>query len=149
MVVAGMPFLVVVAGMALLVMVVAVGSCVHQLAPQIGRHGLVRAAGCPGAEGDALLLQGGLSAAADAAADQHVDALFCQQTGQGAVAAAVGRKKPGGEELPVLDLIELEGLRVSEVLEHLAVVIGDGDFLNRHSYDPPVDILNISIPQGG
>ena len=127
-VMAGVAFAVVVAGVLLTVVMVAVGAGVDELAPQVCLHRLVRAAGGPGTELDALLRESCLGSAADAAADQNVNALLRQQPRQGPVAAAVGREDAGRDYLSVLDLIDFEGLRVSEVLEHFSVFIGDCDF---------------------
>ena len=107
---------------------VTVDAGADQLALQIGVHRLIRVSGGAGAQLDALLRQSGLGAAADAAADQNVDAAIAQQGGQGAVAAAVGVDDLRGDHPAVLHLIDLERLRVAEVLEHFAVFIGDCDF---------------------
>ena len=107
---------------------VAVGAGVVELTPQIGGHRLVRVALRAGAELDAPLLQGGLGAAADAAADQHVDPLLVQEFCQGAVAAAVGADDLRSEDPAVFHLIDLKGLGMAEVLEDLAVFVGHCDF---------------------
>ena len=68
------------------------------------------------------------SAASDAAADQRVDLLLVQQTGERAVADAVGADDLRGDDLAVLYGVNLELLRAAKVLKDLSVFIGHCDF---------------------
>ena len=97
-------------------------------AAQQGLHRLVGRAGHPAEQADARLGQGRLGAAADAAADQDVCLHLAQQPGQSAVALAVGAHHLAGDHLAVFHLIELELRGMAEMLEHLAVLIGNCDF---------------------
>ena len=122
--------------------VIAVRAGVDQFAAQIRFHRGVRGAGRAGAEFDALLLQRRLGAAADAAADQHVDSLVRQQHRQRFVAAAVGTDDLRGYDLAVLDLVYLELFRVAEVLKHLAVFVSNCYF---HFFSS----INTALPESG
>ena len=126
---------VVAAGVLLAVMMVAGGALrADQSARQQLRHPLVRVAGAAGVQPDARFRQRHLGAAADAAADQGIHLVCLQEARQGPVAAAVGVHHLGGDDRAVLHVIELELCRVTEVLEHLAVFIGDCDFHDDASF---------------
>ena len=116
---------VVVAALMALAVVVAVGvAAVGEGAGEQGVHRRVRAALDAGVE---LYPCGGervAGPAADAAADERGDAVRIQEPGQRAVAEAVGGHDLARDDLAVLDLVDLELLRVPEVLEHAAVFIG-------------------------
>ena len=81
---------------------------------------------------DAKAAQRILRAAADAAADQRIRAVHHQHARQSAMAAAGGVDHLGGNNLSVLNLIELELLAVSKVLENLSILIG---YCNLHFDD--------------
>ena len=98
-----------------------------QPSPQKVLHCPVGAAGDPAEHGDPRLSRSVFCPAADAAADQAVHALLRQQARQGPVAAAVGVHHLAGGDGAAVHLIELELAGVPEVLEHLAVFIGDCD----------------------
>ena len=66
-------------------------------------------------------------AAADAAADEHVDAAGSEHAGKGAMTRAIGAHDLGGNDLAVLDVVDLELLGATEVLEDVAVVVRDRD----------------------
>ena len=74
--------------------------------------------------------QGGLRTHADPAADQGVGLRGFQETGQRAVAAAVGGYDLLRYDFAVLHVVELELLRVAEMLEDLSVFIS---YRNSHS----------------
>ena len=73
---------------------------------------------------DSGLCQGHLGASADSAADQGIYAMLQKKACQGPMAASVGvyHLLPGNS--PVCDLIDLELLRVSKMLENLSILIG-------------------------
>ena len=89
----------------------------QSLSGRIGRTG------DPAVELDARLGQRSLCAHANAAADQRVHLCGFQKSGQCAVAAAVGGYDLLRDDFPVLHVIELELLRVAEMLEDLSVFI--------------------------
>ena len=75
-----------------------------------------------------------LGSAADTAANQGIHAPLHQEASQRAVAAAVGVHHFLPDDLAVRHFIELELLRVAEVLENLTVFIGNCDFHIRFSF---------------
>ena len=79
---------------------------------------------------DARLGQRSLRAHANAAADQRVHLCGFQKSGQCTVAAAVGGYDLLRDDFPVLHVIELELLRVAEMLEDLSVFVS---YCNSHS----------------
>ena len=83
---------------------------------------------------DTGLRQCHLGTAADAAADQGIHALLHQEARQRAVAAAVGVHHFLPDDLAVRHFIDLELLRVAEVLENLTVFIGNCNFHNGISF---------------
>ena len=90
-------------------------------------------------EGDARMSQGVLGAA-DAPANQGVNLFFLQEGGQCAMACAVAVKDMGFLDLVVLYGVDFELLGVAEMLENLAVFVGDcklhdgwASFLHRKS----------------
>ena len=66
--------------------------------------------------------------AADAAAEEDVDALPREEARERAAAGSAGADHLALYDLAVFDLIDLHGLRVSEMLENSSVVIGCCDF---------------------
>ena len=64
---------------------------------------------------------------ADAAADQRVRLRCFQETGERAMSAAVRVRDLFGDDFSVGHIIELELLRVAEMLKDLSVFIGDCD----------------------
>ena len=85
--------------------------------------GRVGRTGDPAVELDARLGQRSLRAHANAAADQRVHLCGFQKSGQCTVAAAVGGYDLLRDNFPVLHVIELELLRVAEMLEDLSVFV--------------------------
>ena len=83
---------------------------------------------------NASLGQRHLGTAADATADQNICVQGGQNTGQGAMAAAVGIHNLGGSDLAVLHIIDLKLLGMAKVLENIAVFISDCDSHNRISF---------------
>ena len=120
---AGMAFTVV-----MVVMAAAGVGIVVQGAAEEQFHSLVRVTGYASVNGNAGFHQSIAGTAADAAADQHVDALLTQQTGQSTVAAAIGVQNLGGNNLALSHFIDLELGGVAEVLEDVAVFISNCDF---------------------
>ena len=87
----------------------------------------VRAAGNARIEPNPSLGQRLLGTHADAAADQRVHLSRLQKARQRAVAAAVGADDLLADDHAVFHIVELELLRVSEVLKDLSVFIGYRD----------------------
>ena len=81
----------------------------------------------PGIQPDTCVRQRHLSAHANAAAYQRVCLGSLQETGQRSMTAAVGIYDLLPDDFAILHIIELELLRVSEMLEDLSVFIGDCD----------------------
>ena len=79
-------------------------------------------------EPDTGFRQSHLSTASDAAADQRIDAMLHQKTGQRTVAAAIGVNDFGMSDFAIQDFVQLKLLRVAEMLENLSVFIGNCDF---------------------
>ena len=87
---------------------------------------------------DSSFGKGHLCTAANTTADQHVDTIGTQETGQSAVTAAVGGLHFGRNDLAVLHGIELHIFRVAKMLEYLTVVVSNCNFhknaLRFHSF---------------
>src|SRR5699024_5302228 len=116
----------VVAAVVMLAVVVAMDvGLVVQAARQQGVHRRVGRAGGPAVQPDARGGQGGLGAAADAAADQNVGPQLLQDAGHGAVALAAGAHHLAAEDLPVFHIVDFELFGTAEMLEDLAVCVGD------------------------
>ncbi len=90
-------------------------------------HGLIRIAGYAAVERDPGFLQSPARTAADSAADQRIHMDLFQNIGQGAMAAAVGIDHCGKRHFAVLHVINLEALRMPEVLKNLSVFISYRD----------------------
>ena len=69
-----------------------------------------------------------LGTAANATADQGADILFLQEGSQGTMADTVAGENMGFLDLIVLNGVNLELFCMAEVLENLAVVIGNCKF---------------------
>ena len=119
---------VIAAGVAFAVMVTADVGIVIQVACQECLHSIVSIAGNAAVELDACLSQSHLSAAADAAADQNVNAAAEEEASQGAVAAAVGVHDLGGNDGAVFNVVDLELLGMAEVLEDQFVCVSNCNF---------------------
>ena len=96
-------------------------------AAQQRRHGLIRVAGYAAIEGNPGFLQSPARAAADPAADQRIHMDLFQNIRQSAVPAAVGADDRGERHLTVFHVIDLEALRMPEVLKNLSVLISYRD----------------------
>jgi len=77
-------------------------------------------------------LQGGKRAAAKAAADEDVDPVIREQAREGAVAHATRPDDLRGDDLAILDVVQLEALRPAKVLEHVSVLVGNCN--SRHVF---------------
>ena len=69
--------------------------------------------------------------AADAAANQYVDALICQKSCQSTVSGSVGANHFTFYDLIILYFIYLERLGLSEMLKYIAIVISYCDFHDK------------------
>ena len=95
---------------------------------QKGVHRRVRVSAYAAEETDAGLLKRHLRSAADPSADKRINALAQKKAGQRAMAATVGINDFRVGYSPVFHLIELELLRVPEMLENGSVIKGNCDF---------------------
>lgn len=95
---------------------------------QQGRYGFVRRALHAAVQRDAGLGQGHLRAAADAAADQRIDALGLQKSSQRAVAAAHRIDDFRVDDCAVFYFVNLKLFCVAEMLENLALFICNCNF---------------------
>ena len=100
---------------------------VGQLTGQQGLDRRVGGAGRAAVQPDAGSREGGLRAAADAAADQNVGMQLLQDACQSAVALAVGADHFAVGDLAVCHVIDLELFGAAEMLENFAVCVGDCD----------------------
>lgn len=115
------------AGVALaVVMMVVTGGALAEIQPacQQRGNGIIRRTLHTGIQFDARLGQGGLSAAANAAADQRIHLMLHQETSQRTVSAAIGAQHHAGGYRAIFHHVQLELGRVPEVLEYLSVFIG-------------------------
>lgn len=95
---------------------------------QQGRYGFVCRTLHASVQGDAGLSQSHLRAAADAAADQRIDALSLQKSGQRAVAAAHRVDDFCTDDCTVFYFVNLKLFRMAEMLENLALFICNCNF---------------------
>ena len=77
---------------------------------------------------DAVLGQGVDRAAANAAADQHVDPFAGKQSGKSAMSGISARNDTGRDDLSAFAIIDGELRGVSEMLKDESVFTGHGDF---------------------
>ena len=85
-------------------------------------------------DADARLAERLDGAGADAAADQRLDLVLLQETGERTVAAALCADDLRRLDGAVLDIVELECLRMAEVLEHRTSFIFIGDCNSHRSF---------------
>jgi len=83
----------------------------------------VRAALHAAKKTDARLSQRHLRAAANTTADQYIHIQPLKHTCQSAMAAAIGIDHHAHDHFAILRIVDLEGFRMTEVLENLAIVI--------------------------
>ena len=95
---------------------------------QQGRYGFVCRTLHAAVQGDAGLSQSHLRAAADTAADQRIDALSLQKSGQRAMAAAHRVDDFCTDDCTVFYFVNLKLFRVAEMLENLALFICNCNF---------------------
>ena len=119
---------VVAAGVAFAVMVATDIGIVIQVACQECFHSVISIAGNTAVELDAGLGQSHLSAAADAAADQNINAAAKEEACQSTVAAAVGVHDLSGDNSTVFNMVDLKLLGVAEMLENQFVCISNCNF---------------------
>ena len=116
------------AGVAFAVVVAADIGIVIQIAGQKCFHSIICVTGNAAIEFDAGLSQSHLCAAADAAADQNINTAAKQEACQSAVAAAVGIHDLGGNDVAIFDVVNLELLGVTEMLENQLVCVSNCNF---------------------
>lgn len=113
----------------LVIMMAAAYVCVvNQLLGKISSYGFICSTGDAAQKFNAGVTQGGLSSAADAAADKGIDAVLHKDPGQQTVAASVGVDDFCVDYTSVFNFINFEMFRTAEVLKDLAVVIGNSKF---------------------
>ena len=112
-----------------MVMMVAVHVGIKGESPrQQGCYGFVCRTLYAAVQGDAGLSQSHLRSAADAAADQRIDALSLQKSSQRAVAAAHRVDDFRADDCAVFYFVNLKLFRVAEMLENLALFICNCNF---------------------
>ena len=110
-------------------MMVAVNSgVISQVACQESIYGFISTALNTAVQSNACLGQSILGTTANAAANQGADVLFLQEGRQGTMANTIAGDNVGFLNLIVLNGVNLELLRMAEMLENLAVVIGNCKF---------------------
>lgn len=122
---------------AMMVIVVAapgIGVVVQSAGQQV-THSLIRVAKGTAVDGDPGLSQSIAGSAADAAADQRLHTQSLEHTRQGSMAAAAGRHHLSGQDLAVLDIVNLKGSGVAKMLENEAVFVSNRDFHKICSFD--------------
>ncbi len=92
-----------------------------------GVHDVVAVARRTGIDIDAGLSEGVNSPTADATADKHVDAACCKHAGKSAMTSTIRAYYLRGYNLTTLNVVDLELLRSTKVLENLTVFIGYRD----------------------
>ena len=115
------------AGVTLTVMMVVVVALhvgiVEEIALDQCLHRRIGIAADTAKEADACRCKRHLCAAADTAADQNVGAQALEDGGESAVSLSVGINDRGGDDRAVCYVVDLELLRVTEVLENLSVFV--------------------------
>ena len=119
---------VVATGMAFAVVVATDIGIVIQIACQECFHSIVSIAGNAAVELDASLGQSHLSTAADAAADQDVDTAAKEEACQSAVTAAIGIHDFSGNDGAIFNVVNLELLGVTEMLENQLICVSNCNF---------------------
>ena len=110
-------------------MMVAVNSrIISQFACQESIYGFISTALNTAVQGNACLGQSILGTAANAAANQGIDIFLLQEGGQSTVTNTVARENMGFLNRVIFNSINFEGFRMAEMLENLAVVIGNCKF---------------------
>ena len=92
-----------------------------------GIHDIVAVARRTGIDIDAGLSEGVNSPAADATADKHVDAACCKHAGKSAMTNTIRAYYLRGYNLTVFDVVDLELLCSTKVLENLTIFVGYRD----------------------
>ena len=110
-------------------MMVAVNSrIISQFACQESIYGFISTALNTAVQGNASLSQSILGTAANATANQGANVLFLQEGRQSTMANTIAGENMGFLNLIVLNGVNLELFRMAEMLENLAVVIGNCKF---------------------
>ena len=110
-------------------MMVAVNSrIISQFACQESIYGFISTALNTAVQGNACLGQSILGTAANAAANQGIDIFLLQEGGQSTVTNTVARENMGFLNRVIFNSINFEGFRMAEMLENLAVIIGNCKF---------------------
>ena len=148
---AGMAAAAVVSAFVALAVVVLVVMAALHVRVKLQLAGNERLSSCIGRAGDASeklyagLREGDAGSHADTAADEHIGAEVVEDTGERAMAAAVGIDHLRGDDMAVLRLINLELRGTAKVLENLSVVVSD---CNLHHYSPfPVCMVQLCFLQ--
>ena len=97
----------------------------YNLAGKEGIYDVVAIACRAGEDIDAGLSESANSPAADATADEHVNATRCKHAGKGAMTGTVRAYHLRRYNLTILNVVDLELLRTAKVLENLTVFVRD------------------------
>ena len=111
----------------LMVMVIAGCPGTLQFSAQISLDCLIRISRNTGDHFDPGIRKRRLRTAAQSSADQCPDLVVREKPGQRTVPDPVGSEHFAGYDLSVFNIIHLELLRPSEMLEHIAILIGNRD----------------------
>ena len=133
---------VIAAGVAFAVVVATDVGVIIQVACQECLHSIVSITGNAAVELDASLSQSHLGTAADAAADQHINAAAKEEAGQSTVTAAIGVHDLGGDDIAIFYIVDLKLLGVAEMLEDQFVCVSNCDF---HGIKNSFEFVVISI----
>jgi hypothetical protein len=79
-------------------------------------------------QGNTCLSQGILSTTANATANQGIDVFLLQEGGQSTVTNTVAGENKGFLNRVIFNSLNFEGFRMAEMLENLAVIIGNCKF---------------------
>ncbi len=100
----------------------------NQIPRQIGSHNIIDRAFGSANDLDAVLGQRIDSAAANTAANQHVNVFSVQQSGKRAMPGITARNNGGRDDLSVLAVVHGKLRRMSKVLEYISVFTGHSNF---------------------
>ena len=101
---------------------------IAELSCQQSSHSLITAALDPAVQFDARIGQCLLGTAADAAANERIDASTPQQARQSAMSLTIRTDYLTGRHLISLAHINLKSLRLSKMLKNIAICIGNRNF---------------------
>ena len=125
-----------------LMMMIAVYSCINEFSPEVGLYCSVSVAGCSSAYLDAGISKRVLCSLSHASAYESVDFVLRKQIRERLMAYSVGIHYLGRYYLAVLNIVYLEFLCSSEMLEDIAVIICSSYFHVKYS---SVSLISLHI----